>query len=48
MLKVVKEGCEIMKRDVEGKIYHLDKMITALVELLKKKASWNMKNGRTK
>lgn len=26
-----------MKRDVEGEIYHLDKMITALVELLEEK-----------
>lgn len=26
-----------MKRDVEGEIYHLDKMITSLVELLEEK-----------
>jgi len=26
-----------MNRDVEGELYHLDKMITSLVELLEKK-----------
>ena len=26
-----------MERDLEGEIYHLDKMITALVELLEEK-----------
>ena len=26
-----------MKKDIEGEIYHLDKMITALVELLDEK-----------
>jgi hypothetical protein len=26
-----------MKRDIEGEIYHLDKMITSLVELLEDK-----------
>lgn len=27
-----------MNRDIEGEIYHLDKMITALVELLDEKS----------
>jgi hypothetical protein len=26
-----------MKRDIDGEIYHLDKMITSLVELLEEK-----------
>lgn len=28
------KGCEGMTKDIEGELYHLDKMITSLVEIL--------------